>query len=126
MSGWGLWVLLGLLIAGCTTVPPPEKASWILSTYPQNGESGVSPYTLLEIRFSHPMDPETARGFTLRGPRGEVQGEPQWVDPTRLRFLPAQPLEPHTTYQAILSAGKTREGIPLEGVPYIWVFTTGQ
>lgn len=127
------WVGIGLIVSltGCAGMlfppgPPEESGPYLTSTSPRGGEFGISPYASVEMRFSASMDPATENGFEMYGGGLRVQGALRWVDPTALQFRPEQPFRTGVSYQCILREGRSKDGDPLNGTPYIWLFTAGQ
>ncbi len=119
------WVLL---TGGCATIETSQypEGPYIVSTYPSTGDFNISRYTDISIRFSESMDSGTETGFEMLSKGMRVEGATRWVDSnTVLIFRPHKPLEANSLYQCIIRGGTGREGKSLAGVPYIWMFTTG-
>lgn len=117
-----------LPVSGCATVEKGQypEGPYIISTYPSTGDFNISRYTDINVRFSEAMDSATEIGFEMlfRGLR--VEGVSRWSDAnTVIVFRPSKPLEANNTYQCILREGKSKDGKSLVGMPYIWIFTTG-
>lgn len=94
---------------------------------PSNMATGVTLNSEVTATFSQTMDPATitTSSFRLIDPSGSpVAGTVQYSGLTA-SFLPASPLLPDTTYQAVVSAGAASlSGIPMDS-GYHWSFTTG-
>ncbi len=90
---------------------PPQ----VIDTLPGGGQElllgGV-----IEVHFDQSMDPEaTTAAWRLEDPGGvTVDGDITWPTLRILRFAPARPLLPDTTYNATLrTEARSAEGIPL-------------
>jgi hypothetical protein len=92
---------------------------------PASGAYGVSPYASVEMRFSQEMDTTLISGFEILAKGLLVEGTLRWVDPLTLSFRPRKSFEAGVSYQCVLRDGMSKEGVPLVGVPYVWVFTVG-
>lgn len=117
-----------LLTGGCATIDTGRypEGPYIVSTYPSPGDFNISRYTDINIRFSEVMDPGTGTGFEILAGGLKIDGEKRWSDSnTVLVFRPYKPLEVKSLYQCIIREGKSKDGKDLSGVPYIWMFTTG-
>jgi hypothetical protein len=72
------------------------------------------------------MDPGTEIGIEVLAKGISIEGSKRWSDSnTALIFRPYKPLDANSMYQCIMRDGKSNDGKPLVGVPYIWMFTTG-
>lgn len=117
-----------LVIAGCATVDINEtgEGPYIVSTYPGSGDFNIPRLTDVNIRFSEAMNPDTKVEFQMLMKGSRVDGETRWMDSdTLLAFRPYSPLEANSLYQCIIGIGKSKEGKGLRGVPFIWMFSTG-
>lgn len=117
-----------LFSVSCATVDPGlyNDGPYIVSTYPSSGDFNISRHTDISIRFSEAMDPATENGFDLLAQGVRIDGSLRWLDSnTVLVFRPYSPLSVNTFYQCIIKQGQSREGAYLVGVPYVWMFTTG-
>lgn len=117
-----------LLSGSCATIEPGlyNDGPYIVSTYPSTGDFNISRHTDISIRFSEVMDPGTEIGFDLLAQGVKVDGTLRWIESnTVLVFRPYNPLSVNTFYQCILKQGLSKEGKYLVGVPYVWMFTTG-
>lgn len=128
---WTVISLLGaILFTGCAvkqgSILPEGNGAFVVSTFPAAGDFNVSPFVRLEIRFSQKVDPGTEESFEIYGGSGRVDGATQWMDPMTLSFKPGKPLRDGASYQCVLRDGKSADGTPLIGVPYIWVFSTAR
>ena len=116
------------LISGCATIETSQypEGPYIVSTYPSVGDFNISRYTDINIRFSEVMDPGTEIGFEMLSKGLMIEGAKRWSDSnTVLIFRPNKPMEVNSTYQCLIRDGKSKDGKALVGVPYIWMFTTG-
>lgn len=118
--------------AAAPASPPPAPqprpgVPSVIGMNPENGASGVSPYTAqLVVTFSEPM----AGGFswTGGGPEfPETTGKPYWAADQRTCVLPVR-LQPNWSYRVGLNSPshknfKSASGRPLDQV--VWRFTTG-
>jgi N-acetylneuraminic acid mutarotase len=101
----------------------------VVSTTPSDGETNVSLYDPLVVRFSESVNPAsvTAGSFTLLGFGGaQVDGDLS-VSQTGLEvnFAPASPLESNQAFTATLTTAITDlSGNPL-AADYSWTFQTG-
>lgn len=117
-----------LLGGGCATIETSQypEGPYIVSTYPSTGDFNISRYADISIRFSESMDSSTEIDFEMLSKGMRIEGATRWVDSnTVLAFRPSKALEANSTYQCIIREGKSREGKAIAGVPYIWMFTTG-
>ncbi len=121
-------VCIILFSGSCATIEPGlyNDGPYIVSTYPSTGDFNISRYTDISIRFSEVMDPGTEIGFDLLAQGVKIDGTLRWLDSnTVLVFRPYNPLTVNTFYQCIIKQGRSKEGKHLVGVPYVWMFTTG-
>lgn len=117
-----------ILSGGCATVDPGllNDGPYIVSTYPSTGDFNISRYTDISIRFSEIMEPGADIGFDLLAQGVKIDGTLRWIDSnTTLVFRPYNPLSVNTFYQCIVKQGQSKDGKYLTGVPYVWMFTTG-
>ncbi len=117
-----------LFSGSCATIEPGlyDEGPYIVSTYPSTGDFNISRYTDISIRFSEAMDPGTEIGFDLLAQGVKIDGTLRWMDSnTVLLFRPYNPLGVNTFYQCIIKQGQSGGGRHLVGVPYVWMFTTG-
>lgn len=122
---YGLLFSVIFLIGGCATVGTgqPRIGPYITSTYPSPGDFNISRYTDIRIRFSEEMEDIS---FELIESGQRVDGSGRWADSkTMFIFQPYDPLKARKTYQGILRDGKSVKEENLTGVPFIWMFTTG-
>ena len=116
------------LISSCATIETSKypEGPYVVSTYPSPGDFNISRYTDINIRFSEMMDPGTEIGIEVLANGISIEGSKRWSDSnTALIFRPYKPLDANSMYQCIMRGGKSKDGKPLVGVPYIWMFTTG-
>ncbi len=122
-------LLCTILFSGsCATIEPGQyqDGPYIVSTYPSSGDFNVSRFTDITIRFSEAMDPGNEIGFDLLAQGVKVDGSLRWLDSnTVLVFRPYNPLNANSFYQCIIQQVQSKEGKHLVGVPYVWMFTTG-
>ena len=117
-----------LFTGGCATIGTSQEAEgpYIVSTYPSSGDFNISRYTDINIRFSEVMDPSAETGLEIVSKGIRVEGTKRWSDSnTLLVFRPDKPLDPNNMYQGIMREGRSMDGKPAVGIPYIWMFTTG-
>ncbi len=117
-----------LFTGSCATMDPGLNSDgpYIVSSYPTTGDFNISRYTDISIRFSEAMDPGTELGFDLLAQGVRIDGALRWLDSnTVLVFRPYNPLSVNTFYQCVIKQGQSKEGRNLVGVPYVWMFTTG-
>jgi TolB protein len=94
----------------------------IADVYPEEGAANVSVRSGLRVIFSQEMAIGPEMPVQLSPP---VTGVTRW-DGRTLAFIPAQPLQPGTTYTVTVAAGlESRQGRPFLR-PYTWHFETGQ
>ena len=125
---FSLSLCLILFSWSCATIDPGlyNDVPYIVSTCPTSGDFNISRYTDISIRFSEVMDPGAEIGFDLLAQGVRVDGTLRWLDSnTVLVFRPYEPLKVNTFYQCIIKQGQSKEGRQLVGVPYVWMFTTG-
>lgn len=125
----GALILGSLLLGGCAkpdfppggpidTIPPR-----VLATSPADSTVRVPPDAGIEILFSEPMDRVSVRdGFRIFPPPGSPSFH--WSG-RKLKVSWAEPLQPHTTYQAFLSAGARDMHSVTLGLPVTIRFATG-
>ena len=118
-------------VVSFSTLDDALETAWIL---PADGLAGVSPVSPIAIAFDEPIDPESLDGALQLEP--DVAGSITLVDPERavtgsrdagqniVRFEPASPLAPNTTFQVELSGVRGADGSTLPE-PLAWSFTTG-
>jgi Tol biopolymer transport system component len=117
-----LVVFAGLLLVGALLWRGDRVGVQIAAVYPAGGATNVSVRSGIQVVFSQEM---------AIGPETPVQLSPPVVGVTRwdgrsVAFVPAQPLEPGTTYTVTVDAGlESRQGRPFLR-PYTWRFQTGQ
>ena len=112
----------------CATIDPGlyDDGPYIVSTYPSTGDFNISRFTDISIRFSEEMDSGADIGFDLLAQGVRIDGTLRWLDSnTVLVFRPYNQLSVNTFYQCIIKQGQSKEGKYLVGVPYVWMFTTG-
>ena len=117
-----------LLVTGCATINVNDNGEgpYIVSTYPSIGDFNIPRLTDISIRFSEAMDPGTKVEFQMLLRGSKVDGEARWMDSdTLMAFRPYKPLEANNLYQCIIGTGKSKDGKGLRGVPFIWMFSTG-
>lgn len=117
-----------LFTGSCATIDPGvyQDGPYIVSTYPSTGDFNISRFTDISIRFSEVMDPGTEIGLDLLAQGVKIDGTLRWIDSnTVLVFRPYNQLSVNTFYQCIIKQGQSKEGKQLVGVPYVWMFTTG-
>lgn len=117
-----------LFSVSCATIEPGlyNDGPYIVSTYPSTGDFNISRHADISIRFSEEMDSGTEIGFDLLAQGIRIDGTLRWLDSnTALVFRPYKPLSVNTFYQCIIKQGQSKEGAYLVGVPYVWMFTTG-
>lgn len=115
-------------MSGCATVATDQydEGPYIVSTYPSSGDFNISIYSDVNVRFNEAMDTSTETGFEILSKGMRIEGTKRWLDSnTVLTFRPYKPFESNSLYQCIIREGKSRDGSSLGGVPYIWIFTTG-
>ena len=125
----GALILTSLALAGCAkpdfppggpidTIPPR-----VMATSPADSTVRVPPDAGIEVLFSEPMDRTSVRdGFRIFPPPGSPSFH--WSG-RRLKVSWAEPLQPHTTYQAFLSAGARDLHSVTLGTPLTIRFATG-
>ena len=117
-----------LFSGSCATIEPGQyqDGPYIVSTYPASGDFNISRYTDISIRFSEALEPGADIGFDLLAHGVRVDGSLRWLDSyTVLVFRPYDPLSVNSMYQCVIKQGQSKEGKQLVGVPYVWMFTTG-
>jgi len=122
-------LVLAALLGGCAkpdfppggpidTTPPR-----VLVTAPADSTVRVPPDAGIEILFSEPMDRVSVRdGLRIFPPPGAPSFH--WAG-RKVKVSWAEPLQPHTTYQAFLSAGARDEHGVTMGMPLTIRFATG-
>jgi len=105
--------------------PPPPPAPLTVSAFsPSDGETKVPLTATLSATFSIPVDPKTLTAETLD--IVGVSGTVTYNDTNRVAtFIPAVPLAPETTYQAVVShlvQGTNGQALSSD---LKWSFTTG-
>ncbi len=121
--------LLAALLGGCAKPdfppggPVDTIAPRVLATVPADSTVRVAADAGIELLFSEPMDRVSVRdGFRIYPPPGTPSYH--W-NGRRFRISWEEPLRPHTTYQAFLSAtARDAHGVPT-GHPITIRFTTG-
>jgi Tol biopolymer transport system component len=117
-----LTVLGALLLVAALLLRGDRVGVRIAAVYPAEQAANVSVRSGVRVIFSQEMaiGPESA--LELSPP---VPGVTRW-DGRTLAFVPAEPLEPGTTYTVTVAAGlESRQGRPFLQ-PYTWHFETGQ
>ncbi len=100
-------------------------APTVISTDPEDEETGVALDIVIDATFSEPMDAATINTttFTLTEGTNTITGLITYTG-TTASFDPNGELDPNTLYTATITAGAENiAGIGLENV-YIWSFTT--
>ncbi len=119
MRRWSRWAFAGLLLGlvlGAAWRWPRASLRW-----PQPGATGVSTRATLEVAFNAPVDRASIEARLRLSPPAE--GAFSWLGNV-LRFRPARPFAPDTTYILSLEpGGRSANGLPLIGAR--WDFTTG-
>ena len=98
-----------------TSVDAPR----VVSFYPPNGQTGVSPSETIVVRFSQSMDPQTsAAAFSLARsspPAANVTGSVSWAQSnTFLTFTPTQLLDTGASYTATVApTASSLTGVPV-------------
>ncbi len=101
-------------------------APTVISTDPENDETGVSLNKVIRATFSEPMDAATINGttFTIKQGTNVINGVVTYTGVTA-SFTPSVNLSPNTVYTATVTSGaENNAGTALAG-DYIWEFTTG-
>ena len=102
------------------TVHPPV----LVKNWPRGGK--IKPTEVISATFSQPMDRASVEErFSLTDEEGrEVPGSFRWEGDTTVVFVPEEPLDFETTYQATIEAGaRAKEGGGTERA-FSWRFTT--
>ena len=103
-----------------------NPAPTVVATVPAAGATNVAPNILMIVTFSEPVDPAsvTATSFQVSPAQGgaSVAGD-YGVNGTIVIFQPTVPLQPNTTYNAVLTGVRDLDGAPLAS-PVTWSFRT--
>lgn len=103
-----------------------KVAPTVISTDPEDGETGVALNKIIRATFSEPMAPATINGttFTLKQGTNVIQGVVTYAG-VIASFTPSAPLVSNTLYIATITTGaENLIGTPLAG-DYTWEFNTG-
>ena len=102
-----LTVLLVGLLGACARQPGIQTV--LVAEFKPDGE--VEPYTNVTIVFSRAICPADSVDLFLESAAVEfepaLEGRYKWVDTHTLRFMPAAPLAPSTSYEALISPAVT-------------------
>ena len=132
-----LILFIGLaLSSGCTYLIGPEEGGvtspagsttpYVVFTNPSNGMANVqrTGSFMVQAEFSMEMNPGSVNFMMITG-GAPVSGSIYWVGYKMLQFIPHTILMPNTTYECIITAGRSSSGFPLTPLPLTWKFTTG-
>lgn len=98
----------------------------VISTDPDNNETGVVLNKIITATFNTPMNPTTINGtsFILKQGVTSIAGVVSYSG-TTASFVPSLPLTANTVYTATITTGaKNVAGVALSS-DYVWTFTTG-
>lgn len=98
----------------------------VISTDPDNNETGVVLNKIITATFNTAMNPTTINGttFTLKQGLTSIAGVVSYSG-TTASFVPTLPLTTNTVYTATITTGaKNLAGVALSS-DYVWNFTTG-
>ncbi len=98
----------------------------VISTDPDNNETGVVLNKIITATFNTPMNPTTINGtsFILKQGVTSIAGVVSYSG-TTASFVPSLPLTANTVYTATITTGaKNVAGVALSS-DYVWSFTTG-
>jgi hypothetical protein len=112
---------------GFRTVAPGLRAETLV---PADGVDGVATGTSIAVIFDRPIDPDTVEGDLLGispavGGSLDVLPHPDDGSARILRFSPAGPLPPNTTFEVELVPGVVADSGGGLAEPVTWSFTTG-
>ncbi len=98
----------------------------VISTDPDNNETGVVLNKIIKATFNTAMNPTTINGttFTLKQGVTSIAGAVSYSG-TTTSFVPSLPLTANTVYTATITTGaKNLVGVAISN-DYVWSFTTG-
>jgi N-acetylneuraminic acid mutarotase len=112
-----------ITVVRTTDITPPT----VISTIPENGATGVSTNSSVEIKFSELMDPTSLNAFTIvlkDSSNNTISGSVSYAGGVAT-YTPAASLSGSMLYTAAVTTGaKDVSGNALVAA-YLWTFTTG-
>jgi len=108
-----------------TALPADQIAPTVRETSPDDGDGNVRRRAQVVVTFSEPIDRDLPEPFRLVGLNGKVDGRLNFDNDFRVRFIPAQTLDPSETYQIVVDpAVQDLGGNPIDDSRLVTSFAT--